>query len=246
LVQHGLLHNFFGFDLSGSMGLGRLFPGTDTLTKRANTSVEMVLNFMVSLTGVFGNAVKSGFEVADAYKETKDWSQALSKLPGASGAVARATDVIQRQALQPDAGKGIVTKQGVRLIWDEGTQSFRDLTPAEIGGMILGANPTARSEGMQRQYAMQSERMYWEQRRSDLSSRANKARLAGDREQLKVVMDDVRDYNSSVPHFKLKITGKDLNDAYRRAKTAAKETEKFGTTGKRYRGVVQDVGEEYR
>jgi len=245
LVQHGLMHDFFGMDLSGSLGLGRLFPGTDMMNKRSESAPEFFGNLGLTLLGVFGNAGKSAWEVGYTYVKTENAVEAATKLPGAGGFVAKAMDAYLRQSLRPDQGRGVVARGDARMTLDKETGQYRDLTTWELWAMAAGANPTIRSEGMQRHYQSSAERLYWEGRKTDLTERHNRAKMAGDLDALRAVQADITAYNKFIPSHKLRLTGSDLAKSFNAHREAAKKTERFGTTSKKMRDVVGDVREEY-
>lgn len=245
MVMNGRLHSLFGFDLSGSFGLGRLIPGTDFASKRAETGVEVIGNAAAAMTGPFGGAVKSSIEALIAIGETGSLLEGAKKMPGATGYVSNTLDIALRQRLKPDEGWGVVAKDGTRLIWDEDTKTFRDVTTNELFFNALGFNPTVKSVGQEKYYAGKREQAYWSGRRSDLVSRFVDAKQMGDLKWRDAIKADIDDYNNGVPSPKLRITGKDLGTAYRTAEQQRRAAEKHGTTSKKYRQTVQDIREEY-
>lgn len=252
LAFHGRLHNAFGFDLSGSFGLGRMFPGTDMLSKRAQSSSEMMGNMFYSMFGVFGSLIKSGVEFGTTLANAPgglgspvSWTEAMGKLPGAGGNFGKAMNAYLKQEMEKTAAKGITTRTGQRILRDPETGELRDLTPTEMAGQMLGFNPTIKAEGFQRSGAAKAEVMYWQLRHADLVERYTRAVQANDTKAVAVVRADKEEFNKVVPNFRMRITDKDLHDASKRVEKNNALREKYGTESKKYREVGQRAYNAY-
>jgi hypothetical protein len=248
LVQHGLMHDFGGFDLSASFGLGRMLPGTDLLRKeKPQTATEMIGSMATTFSGPAGNFYKSLVEavgtVVDDPVSGRQWVEAGKKMPGAIGSISKMMDAALEQHFQPT--EAVTTRDGRRMTFDAKTGEYRDLTTAELVGMSLSFNPTILSENRERNYAVMSEVFYWQTRRSDLMDRYWQAVRSGDEPLRKEVIDMQTEYNETAPDRNLRITGKDRANSVKQHKKMVAAGEGKATYQKKYRGVAQEVSEEY-
>jgi len=244
LALHGAFHNFLGFNLSGSFGLGRLLPFTDVLNRQFS-SVDAAIgkgvqsfagpagNFWGSMLGAVGQLVQG--EPLEAAKE----------MPGAIGSAGKFVDTLVKQQLDPGEGQGVTLKNGTRLTRDPETGEFRDLTGVELAGMALGAVPALVAENRQLAFAQQGEVLYWTMRRQDLKDKWRKARMQGDEKEADVWRDKIDGFNETTPDPALRITGKELAQGLKASRKSSRNMENFGTMQKKMRGVVEEVGEGY-
>ena len=247
-AMHGLLHDIAGFSVSGSFGLGRMLPGTDLLVKEKEmTSLETIGSLVTASSGPAGNFYKSVLEAIGTVAEDpfsgRAWVEGGKKMPGAIGNVSKAVDMELRQRMKPTYG--VTTKKGQRMTWDEEKKEFRDITTKEILGQALGFAPTILVENREKNFAVQSEEFYWQGRRSDLMDRYWQAVRSGDEKLRNEVIKAQDEFSKNVPDRNLRITVRQRIESTREHRKQVTAAEKYGTTQKKYRGVVGEVGENY-
>jgi len=242
LILHGVMHDVGGFNLSASLGLGRLIPGTALLGKNYRSAEEVVGGVTTGLSGPAGNflgaVVKAGLELGKGNP-----GEAAKMMPGTIGAVSKAIDAAVVQANRPTYG--VTTKNGMRLTLDQETGEYRDLTTSELVGMALGFNPTILKENRDARYRATSAILYWQIRRLDLMDNWREARTSFDEEGLTSARQEIQKFNEQVPSTKLRITGKTLADSWRSHQKAVRAEERFGAQSKMYRGVGSEVRNAY-
>lgn len=247
-AMHGLMHDLGGFNLSASFGLGRLLPGTDLLRKERDMNTAEVLgSLLTASSGPAGNFYKSltdaiGHVSRDPLGKNA-WLDAGKSMPGAIGAVSKATDAAIRQELAPTYG--VTTKDGRRMTWDEDMQEFRDITTKELFGQALGFNPTILAENRAQNFAVQSELYYWQGRRSNLMDRYWQAIRSGDEELRERVLEAQGKFNETVPDRKLRISQKDRVASVKGHRKQVALGEKFGTESRKYRDLAKGVQGAY-
>lgn len=235
LFAHGFGHNVAGFDVSRSVGLGRLVPGTDTLANPGDNFNETVGALMLDMLGPTGGLAKFGLETAFSNKSP---AEAFQKLPGGMGNIYTAYYWTQH---------GVTAPNGALVTHDLETKQLRDLTATEIFGKTLGFNPTVVSENRAIRFDQYDRQMYYQSRRKGLLDDVWKARWQHDKEAEKDARTAVIDYNASIPaeYKALRIGGGDIAKSMQarlREKIAA---EKQVPTQHRYRGLYKDVLESY-
>lgn len=236
-VTRGLSHNVGGFDVSGSLGLGRVVPGTDMLTRHFKDIPEALGKGGLAAAGAAGGLLEDLIKVAGSIWEGKRASATFSQLPGVLGSIGKAWDAEMLQSQKP--GYGVVTKKGESLVQEHGVR--RDLMMHELAGQALGFTPTIVSSNRQREYAESSEVLYWKTKRADLLQARNDAFSRRDEQELKDVTAAIEKYNATTPDPRLRLTGRDLALSLRANRAGLRKMETFGTTDRRYRGIVSGV-----
>jgi len=242
LILHGVMHDVGGFNLSASMGLGRLIPGTALLGKNYRSAEEVIGGATTGLSGPAGNflgaLVKASLELTQG-----NVGEAVKMMPGAIGAVSKSIDAYIAQENRPTYG--VTTKNGMRLTFDPETGEYRNLTTSELVFMALGFNPTILKENRDARYRATSEILYWQIRRSDLLDNWREARTSLDEGGVASARQEIQKFNEQVPSPKLRITGKTLGDSWRNHQKAIRAEERFGAQAKMYRGIGSEVRETY-
>lgn len=236
LAMHGLGYNVFGFDLSRSVGFGRMVPGTDTFARSSADAVGETGNLLFDLFGPFGGIAKLGVE---AVFSDKSWADLATRAPGAAGQVMSALRWTE---------EGVRAPNGARILRDRETGELRDPYAWEIAGKALGFNPTAVSESRTIRYAQLDMRLYWSQRREGLMDDAWKAFWRDDREAMADTMKAIKEYNSEIPQEfgpALRITGKDLIASRKTRMRALRAEEAQMPPEKRYRQLHKNVNESF-
>lgn len=247
LFSRGLGSNIMGFDISRSVGFGRLFPGTDTFSRASPQKPEEAVGAMTfDLAGPLGGFMKFGLEwynKASTRGLMQGSKEAMRLAPGGIG------NMINGYIWSQDGVKGPAGAE-VTLEPDEtGRLRPRDLTGGEIAGKFLGMNPevVARNrEIMWNQYDMKT---YWQSKRQRFISDYVRSKDEGDREGAKDAREAVRAFNLEVAGEKwskdFKISGKDLADGYKRFKRAKRRAEAGLPREKRYEGLYEDIRRSY-
>jgi hypothetical protein len=248
LAMNGLAHNAFGFDLSGSMGLGSLLPGTDALGKNSRTFEEAVGAGVMKGTGAAGGFVADVLKVAGMTygmaggESTVRGSEMMKEMPGVIGAVGKTLDAVGKQNLRETYG--VTTKSGERMVQDLETGEFRNLTEWEIVGTLLGANPTVLAQNRALNHMENGEKIYWMTRRGKLLDDYFKvAWILKDAEGVEDMNRAIGKYNEAAVRVdpRLKITGKVTAASVKARRAKLRKEEQLGTSQKMMRGVVKDV-----
>lgn len=244
-LAHGAAHNtnFFGltgdsrFDVSRSIGFGRVFPGTDVLSRSSTGDIErdvgsLALNLMGPAGGILNWLLRTGFGAGG-------WQEGMKRAPGAIGNIYNGFKWSEEGVLAPDRS---------RVTRDLKTGELRDLTTGEIFGKVLGFNPTVVSANREILFAQHDARMYWTARRDRLLDDMWKARDQQDREAMADVRKAIDEYNEWVPEQfrrELRLTPKQLADSYKARSRQKRLSERGLPHQKRYRGLYRDIRESY-
>jgi len=237
--SHGLGHDVFGFNLSRSIGLGRVVPGTDTLARSTNdkTSERAVGALALDMLGPTGNFIEwaIGLDFND-----KSFAENFKRAPGAVGNVVTAWDW-HKNGVRGPAG-GLITI-------DPLTGQPRDLTSGEVFGKALGFQPNIVAANRERIFAQHDIRMYWQARRAGLKDDLWKATMAGDREAIADTRQAIQDFNESTPEaFRrdLRISPKEIAASLKAHRRNQKAEESSLSRERRYRRIYQDVNESFK
>ena len=112
--------------------------------------------------------------------------------------------------------------------------------------MSLGFNPTILSENRAEHFTLKGEEAYWRNRQSDLMDKWARARRIGDTEMETKYLDEISNYNDSVPFPSMKITGRARVISLRERTKHARQAEAFGTSQKSTRPLAEDVRSAFR
>ena len=239
IAMHGLGSetNFFGLlgdtklDIAGSVGMGRIIPGTDVLGKEDDPK-KMLGGFAMAAAGPTGGIVKDlmGLVLSDDPLGRR----LAMNLPGAFGNVAKAIEYSKN---------GATTKSGLELARGDNGE-LRRLTPEELFAQALGFRSTAVSRGQELHYAKAEEKVYWTKRRGEVIRDYIRAVESREPEEMKAMAKAVEDFNSDLPSPSLRIVGKDLNTRIRARRKEVRKHE-AGVVPKRYRDLFEQVDEAY-
>jgi hypothetical protein len=235
LWARGLGHNVAGFDVSRSLGLGRVFPGTDVLAHPRDNVSETVGTLALDLTGPTGAFVKFGL---DALFSNKPPAETFQRLPGGLGNIWSAYQWSQ---------KGVRSPSGALVTHDLETGKLRDLTASEIAGKALGFNPTVVSQNREVMFAQYDRKIYWQTRRDILLDDYWRAHWQKDRESQADVRKSVSDFNASVPaeYRDLRVTGADIARSTQARDRIKRFEEQQSSPQRRYRSLYKDVKDSF-
>ena len=241
LWARGLGHNVAGLDVSRSIGLGRIIPGTDNFSRNLQGNVEEhVGNIVLDAMGVFGSFLKWGLSMGAGAMEG-DVSKAMRKAPGGIGNIYNAYDWYEN---------GVRGPNGAEIVRDPETGEKRDLTTFEIYAKAFGFQPTAVSEAREQLFEMHDRKLYWMTQRSDLMRKLKDATLREDDEKVDEARQRISDYNDKVMAMddefrKMRITGAEIQQA-RGVWRANKRAEEQGDLpGKKYRDMGRSVRKSF-
>lgn len=250
-VEGGVLHDFFGFDLSARMSLGRVIPFMDMINKDATDPEAWLGSAAVQASGPFGGwsaaVLGAAVQVPRWIKGEVRGSEVLKSVPGMIGYISQSYDAYVLQQLQPGEGMGIVNKQGVRMTEDPvGSGNFRDLTNGELVGLALGAKPTFVNQNREAHWMQLSEQVYWNTRIGVLLDARFSAIHTGDDARLEKIDEAIEKFNDSLPegYESLTITGRMKAESLK-AKSKGLRDKEMDRFSKRMRGPGEDVKEGY-
>jgi len=233
----GFGHNVMGFDISRSVGFGRIVPGTDSLQSPHSSAAEVAGDVLLDLAGATGSLIKFGLE---AIWSDKPLGQTFKRLPGGIGNIYNAYSWSQ---------EGVRTAQGSEISHDPQTGELRELTAVELIGKAAGFNPTIVSDARAVRFEQWDRELYWTSKRKMLFDDYWRAFWQQDREALKDVRLAIREYNSEVRGTKetrrLMISGKNLSDSLRERRKNKNLDEKKLPRQRKFRRIYEDVRKSY-
>jgi hypothetical protein len=236
-AARGLGHNVAGFDISRSVGFGRMIPGTDVLNKTQTDVNRTIGNLVFDLAGPTGNMVYWGLSTFAGDRPIAD---GMKRAPGAVGNVWNAYTWSQQ---------GVRAPSGAEITFDLDSGKLRDLTTVEVFGKALGFNPTVVSQNREVLFQQHDLRMYWLSRRDRLLDDMWRATWQRDREAIADVNKAIVEFNSEIPDdYKrsLRITPRDVFNS-RRVRARTKRLEELQLPAqRRYRDLYRDVRESYK
>lgn len=235
LAARGLGHNVAGFDISRSVGFGRILPGTDLFAHPRGSAEEQFGVLALDLAGPTGGFIRFGLQ---AMWGDKSPAKTFERLPGGVGNIYVAYRWSQDGPRAPS---------GAHITHDLETGKIRDLTAVEIAGKALGFNPTVVSQNREVRFAQYDRQVYWQTRRQGLMQDLWTAKLEKDREAEADAKKAIVEYNASVPaeYRQLRLTGADIARSMQNRKRVMRFDEKQTTSQKKYRPLYEDVKESY-
>lgn len=232
---HGFGHNFLGFDVSRSLGVGRFIPGTDVLAHPRENLDSTVGTLTLDMLGATGAFLRFGL---DAVFSSKGPAETFQHLPGGLGNIYTSYYWSQHGVRAPNAG--LITH-------DLETGKLRDLTTAEIFGRALGFNPAIVSQNRELRFTENDRKIYWQSKRTNLLDDVWEAHWKKDKEGEVAARKEITEFNARVPgtYKDLRIQGADVARSIRgREKNKALE-EKQQPSQKRFRGLYEDIQKSY-
>jgi hypothetical protein len=244
LMLHGMSSSTFGLanageamgwpipdiDLSGSLSMGRILPGTELLKPGQADTFEKLTS---RTTERAGGAIVSGFAgvgralLDDHPDQWKRWEKAMPAfMKGASKSARYAV-------------RGEEATRGGHQIAEFDRTDWRDRLTMITQGM--GFTPRDVSKGWEKFLAPQQAIIYYQTWQSSVLEQWNYARDTKDRELEKVANSEIRDYNAAVPFPEMKI-GPDLRrQSFETYKTRRKFAEAGVEQNKRFRRLSSSI-----
>lgn len=234
LWMRGLGHNVGGVNISQSVGQGRLVPGMDVVRMHADSPAEAVGTFVLDLTGVAGNTIKWGLEMAGG---ANPWQETLRKAPGGLGSIWTAYRWSEEGVRGPSGG----------LILKGPDGEPREPTSQEIFLRALGFADAEVSLAQEIMWEQHDAALYWTARQRGLLTARWEAWQQNDREALADADRAIEEYNGDLPEDlkRLRITGATLRRS-RKARAAHAKRETQGRPfEKRYRELYEGIEEGF-
>jgi hypothetical protein len=193
-----------GIDLSGSLGLGNIIPGTGipgAMTKGADQTLREVVR---EGGGALGTTFESmlGSALSD---NPNDWKQAEAFVP-----------TFMKNAMQAyrmGKDQGVFTSGGQQVAAFDPHDPRDQLT---LTFKALGFQPTKVSRGWERVTAEKEYVEYYRMMQAQLMRDINAARWAKDREGTADAMKALKEYNKIVPYPELKVNDDTLMQSFER------------------------------
>jgi hypothetical protein len=222
----GVGGDIFGFNVSKSLGIGRIIPGTDSLNSNATTAAELAGNVVPSMFGVAGSLAMWGVQLMQDAWAGNDLTRNLTRMPGVVGNIANAV---------------VWNEQGVR-----GSQSELIYQPSqkEVIGKALGFQPAGLSEKREMLWAQREAAQYWITQRQLLQRQYNHARDFDDREALADVEKRIEEFNADVVDPRMALRPVQLNQNYRQHLQKVRRLEE-GIPERRVRTLSEEIEESF-
>jgi len=244
-VVRGATFNLGGFDLSRSIGQGRLVPGTDVLAEEHGTAKEAIGAGVTALSGVGGGYIQwlvdtigalskagtAGLDMGDVA------GKQMARLPGGLGNIFKAAQWAERDARGP---------QGGLIAYDAKTGRMREIQTWEIVGKAMGFQPASVSAGQNIKAEQYEAREYWTTRQKVLKDAYYQAKvIARDREAVADVNKAIAEFNRKVPSKNLQITVKKLQQSEAARKRSVKASEELTTVQKSHQELYEQAVESF-
>lgn len=217
LVLHGLSSSTFGFanigefmgwpipdvDISGSLSMGRIIPGTEMLEPGRTQTFEQFASQSVTRGG--GAAVSAAAGIAQALFDSHpdQWKRWEKAMPSVMQQISKAA----RYKIRGEEA----TRSGYPIA---GFDMHDPQDQGEIIAQLFGFPPREVRKGWESFIAQQQAVIYYETWKSSLLRQWNFAREKNDEEAVKEANAEIREYNSVVPFPEMKIGPKTRRKSY--------------------------------
>lgn len=185
LALHGTMNRFMGFDVSQSLSLGDIIPGTKALATPGDFK-DKLPGMLQEAGGPFVNIPLNLLQMAmDDNPDT--WRRVERGLPNF------AKDMLQARRYITD--EGVTTPKGQRIVeFDSETGEAYWFA----AGKALGFTPSEATQEYEKQRILRETIKYYETRRQHILDAFFMATLRKDREALADVRKSLRDYNETI------------------------------------------------
>lgn len=240
MATRGLTFNLGGVDISRSIGLGRILPGTDAITDSARSSDEYLGGVLSAMSGIGGGYVSWAINTGMAMEKVKAGMPLMTvlerqaaRLPGGIGSLMKAREWAEIDARGPNGG--LIAK-------DPETGKPREVTQQEILLKSLGFQASSISLGQQAKADKNDTSVYWAERRKLLMSNLHHAQnVMRDREATADVKAAIADFNKHAPKPDLRITTATIKRSMDARKRAQEAEEKLVPQHKYLREIVRET-----
>jgi len=222
----GLGGDVAGFDVSGSLGIGRLVPGTDALSGSPQNASEVAGKIMPAAFGVAGSLGMWSTQFLLDMSNGNDLTKNFTKFPGVVGGVSSAVEW---------------SKNGVR--GNKGEMLYEP-SQAEIVGKALNFNPSGLTNKREEDWAKTQSVQYWTKRRQLLQKQFNRASDAEDREAIADVEAGIEKFNDSVKDPAMRLRPWQYHASFREHRKTQRQLE-AGIVPRKQRNLVGEIGASF-
>lgn len=239
-AMRGLTFDVAGVDVSRSIGLGRIVPGTDVLADSSKNSRDFMGDFVASTTGIAGGYASWALDTGIGMKKLEAGmplpvflGQQAGKLPGGFGNMMKAAQWAQVDARGPAGGL---------LALDSATGKAREITQSEITLKALGFQPSSVSRSQAATAAKNDVAVYWTERRKMLLQNLYYTQyVMNDREAIADVRRAVAQYNLDAPDNSLKISEATIKRSMKMREKAMQAAQELTPQQKFLQNVTEDA-----
>lgn len=243
--MRGMTFNLGGLDLSRSIGLGRVVPGTDVLATEHGKTKEFLGDFVGAASGIGGGYVQWVIDTMSAQMQAVELgldqgstlAKQVARMPGGIGNLFKAAQWAKIDARGPS---------GALLAYDGETQMAREIQYWEVTAKALGFQPASISRAQYIKGGQYDARVFWTARRKTLLDSLMQAQeIAKDREATADVRRAIEEFNKRVPSPGLRITSKTIEQSINRRRDAIEAAEGYSTVQKSLQDVYRQQLESF-
>ena len=208
LFMHGASRNFFGlWDLSGSIGQGKIIPGMEQIAQVAEGQPFADEKGRL-MEQVLGPAWAIPLQLVSSLTSNSpdQWREFEKALPKQLQNMSKAYRLGSRGYASDYSGNRIATEFDI-------TDEQHML---ELAGQSLGFIPTRLAQEREKTWAKKETVMYWTDRKRILMQQFSHRLLKGNREATADIEKAIAHFNKTVPDGSLRITGQQKRDSIRR------------------------------
>jgi len=228
-LMHGILHNMGGFDLSRSISLGRLVPGTDVLAGEGDLNFKFT-NMAADMTGPFGGTIQGVLQFLTG--TDPNWARrAAYALPGTT------RSLLQTHLFANEGVRG----SGGHIITRDRDGTIRDLTGYELMGRALGFQPAIVSQNREIDREQREMQRYWSRRRESVLRTMWEAKIQNDREALADAKESVQRFNEKAPEKSLRISERDVQQSMRQRQKILERDQAGLAPSRRYDPMYREL-----
>lgn len=244
-IMRGATFNLGGLDISRSIGLGRIVPGTDVLAEEYGSTKEAIGAGVTAISGIGGGYIQWVIDTIGAVNKAAATGtdvlgtaeKQMARLPGGLGQMFAAAQWAKYDARGPG---------GALLAHDKATGMAREIQSWEITAKALGFQPASISRGQLIKSAQYESRAFWTiRKRLLLDAYWQASEIAGDREAIADIRQAIKEYNAAVPTPGLRITPMIIKQSIARRREAVEAAEQFSTTQKSLQELYQNTAESF-
>lgn len=224
-IMHGAFHSNFGlgWDTSGSVGLGRIIPGTDAIFGQGDAN-QRIVQMAGEVGGPFGSMTISLMQAL-----MDDNPNMLLRMERAFPPLARSLTRAYRGAAED------------RWTDTRGRTVIDEVTGLEVLGQIAGFSPTIKSRAQEARHFQREAAEFYVLRRTNLLTAYFQAYQARDPEAVADARSAIARYNAQVPDNQLRITADEMKQSVKARERTQREIQTGVSASQRYRPVYERV-----
>jgi hypothetical protein len=238
LFMHGLAHDIGGFNVSQSVGVGKIIPGTSSLREGLSPQ-EQAFDFAMALLGPVGTIGSTALRLL--FSPMDEWQKVARQAPGELGNVLTA----YRWYVE-----GVRTSRGARVLFEpdpEDPTHFvrREVTGGEIAWKAAGFNLTDASVSAQMRFEQLETKLYYKDLRARLLAKLNQAEYMKDREGIADARKAIKEFNDEVIYKQLRILPESIELSRNNFKNAQRQQERLQPVENMYRDVYREISQSF-